>query len=78
MPGQFRHPVNEVANVVRKAAAAGINAVLLFGIAEKKNAFGDEAWLESAAVQEATRRIKSECPDVLVITDVCMCEYTAS
>ena len=78
MPGQWRYPVENVAEIARTASAAGVNALLLFGVADKKNAEGDEAWSDSAAVQEATRRIKIACPAVLIITDVCMCEYTAS
>jgi len=67
MPGQFQH---------RRWADAGLPAVLLFGIPETKNAVGSQAWNEDAAVQRLCRKIKAELPRVLVITDVCLCEYT--
>jgi porphobilinogen synthase len=55
----------------------GIRAVLLFGIPERKDPEGSEAWSDEAAVQTAVRDLKRECPGLIVITDVCLCEYTS-
>jgi len=76
MPGQFQHSVDTAMETVRRWADAGLPAVLLFGIPETKNAVGSQAWNEDAAVQRLCRKIKAELPRVLVITDVCLCEYT--
>ncbi len=76
MPGVFNLSVDEA---VREAAAArgdGINAVLLFGLPEHKDDIGSAAADANAPVQSAVRAIKRVVPDVLVITDVCLCEYT--
>jgi porphobilinogen synthase len=65
--------------LVREAAAAradGVGAVLLFGIPETKDARGSEAFAEDGIVQRAVRALKRELPDLIVITDVCLCEYT--
>ena len=77
MPGQYRHTVSSLLHEVEATAAAGVKAVLLFGIPATKDEEGSGAWAEQGIVQEATRAIKQEGLPVLVITDVCMCEYTA-
>ena len=61
---------------MREAADLGIPAVLLFGIPEQKDPVGSGAYAEDGIVQRAVRAIKKACPEMLVITDVCMCEYT--
>jgi len=76
MPGQFQLSTDTAMETVRRWAGKGIPAVLLFGIPDAKDAVGSEAWNESAAVQRLCRQIKSELPAMLVVTDVCLCEYT--
>ena len=77
MPGQCRLSVDEVVKEAKDAAGMGIPAVLLFGIPEDKDARGSEAYADDGIVQQATRAIKDTVPDLLVITDVCLCEYTS-
>ena len=76
MPGQFQFSADTAMETVRRWASKGIPAVLLFGIPQAKDAVGSEAWNDAAAVQRLCRQIKAELPKVLVITDVCLCEYT--
>src|SRR6476619_5086784 len=76
MPGVEQTSPDELVRDVERAATAGIGGVILFGIPETKDATGSEAWNDKGAVQEAVRRLKSELPQLVVITDVCMCEYT--
>ena len=76
MPGQYQHSVDTAMETVRRWADAGLPAVLLFGIGEKKDAEGSEAWDEKAAVQTLCRQIKDALPEMVIITDVCLCEYT--
>jgi len=76
MPGVFQLSVDELVKDAAAAAAAGVGGVLLFGIPEHKDATGTSAWDEHGPVQEAVRALKREVPDLVVITDVCMCEYT--
>jgi len=76
MPGQFQLSVDTAMETVRRWASKGVPAVLLFGIPDAKDAIGSEAWNDNAAVQRLSRQIKTDLPDVLVITDVCLCEYT--
>jgi porphobilinogen synthase len=77
MPGQCRLSVDEVMKEAKDAAGMGIPAVLLFGIPEDKDARGSEAYADDGIVQQATRAIKDTVPNLLVITDVCLCEYTS-
>jgi porphobilinogen synthase len=60
----------------REIAAAGVPAIILFGLPEHKDAIGSEAWSDSGSVQRAIGEIKEHVPELVVITDVCMCEYT--
>ncbi len=76
MPGQFQFSVDTALETVRRWADIGLRAVLLFGIPDKKDAVGSEAWNDSAAVQRLTGGIKAALPDMVVMTDVCLCEYT--
>jgi len=76
MPGQMRYSPDTVAAAASQIAALGIPAVLLFGIPEKKDAFGAQAHRRDGVVQRAVQEIKRACPDLVVITDVCLCEYT--
>ena len=79
MPGQFQFSVDTAMETVRRWADKGLPAVLLFGIPDddKKDATGSHAWAEAAAVQRLTREIKQALGELVVITDVCLCEYTA-
>ncbi|MEO7165958.1 MAG: porphobilinogen synthase [Spartobacteria bacterium] len=75
MPGVEQLAPNDVAAEAARAAAAGLQAVLLFGIPNEKDEHASGAFAENGVVQQAVRAIKAECPDLLVITDVCLCEY---
>ena len=75
MPGVFQLPLGEIVDEARQAQDAGLQAVLLFGIPEKKDEHASGAYAENGVVQKALRAIKEKCPDVVAITDVCLCEY---
>jgi porphobilinogen synthase len=77
MPGQFQLSVDYIAKEAQKAHELGIPAVLLFGIPAKKDEMATGAFAKDGIVQQAVKRIKNEVPDILVITDVCLCEYTS-
>jgi porphobilinogen synthase len=77
MPGQFQLSVDYIAKEAEKARELGIPAVLLFGIPAKKDEMATGAFAKDGIVQQAVQRIKNEVPDILVITDVCLCEYTS-
>src|SRR5262249_42872218 len=77
MPGVAQIPPNEVAAEAATAFASGLQAVILFGIPNEKDEQASGAYAENGVVQEAVRAIKAECPELLVITDVCLCEYTS-
>ena len=76
MPGVFQQSVDRVAFTAAAARDLGIPAVLLFGIPESKDASGTEAWSEDGVVQRAVAEIRRAAPDLVIITDVCLCEYT--
>ncbi len=76
MPGVQRLSVAAAVQEAREAAALGVSAVMLFGVPAEKDEQGSGAWDEQGVVQLATAAIKQAQPDVLVITDVCLCEYT--
>jgi len=76
MPGQFQWSVDTLTDECKQIADLGIPAILLFGIPGHKDAVGSEAYRESGIVQRAVSAIKHACPDLMVITDVCLCEYT--
>src|SRR5262249_1926838 len=75
MPAVFQLPVKEVADEARRAQDLGLQAILLFGIPENKDEQASGAYAENGVIQEALRAIKSKCPKLLAITDVCLCEY---
>jgi len=75
MPGVFQLSPDELLREANKAATAGVPAVLLFGIPEKKDAKASGAYASHGIVQQAVRLLKKELPNLLVITDVCLCEY---
>jgi porphobilinogen synthase len=76
MPGVEQTSVDELLADAREAAALGIPAVLLFGVPAEKDEDGSGAWAADGVVQRAVRALKRELPHLLVITDVCLCEYT--
>lgn len=76
MPGIFHFSPDTLLEEVGAAREDGVRAVILFGLPEQKDAQGSEAWADDAAVQTAVRQIKAAYDDVLVLTDVCLCEYT--
>ena len=76
MPGNFQLSVDELAGEVAELDALGVPAVLLFGIPETKDAAATSAYDDAGIVQQALRAVKKTTPDILVITDVCLCEYT--
>ena len=76
MPGVFQLSVDEAVKEAAAANADGVRSVLLFGLPEHKDEIGSTAYDPEAPVQSAVRAIKRALPDVLVVTDVCLCEYT--
>tara|TARA_B100001123_G_scaffold423992_4_gene534896 strand:+ start:38836 stop:39717 length:882 start_codon:yes stop_codon:yes gene_type:complete len=76
MPGVFRTSVDAAMEDIGEAVALGLGGVLLFGIPDQKDAEGSQAWHEQAAVQRTVAAIKKAHPDLTVVTDVCLCEYT--
>ncbi|MGB7971459.1 MAG: porphobilinogen synthase [Candidatus Deferrimicrobiaceae bacterium] len=76
MPGVFQLSVENLVKEVREVRGLGIPAILLFGIPAKKDPVGSDACSDDGIVQTAVRAIKDAVPDILVITDVCFCEYT--
>jgi porphobilinogen synthase len=76
MPGIFNLSVEHAVAEAKQAHALGVPAVLLFGIPSHKDAHGSQAYAREGIVQRAIREIKSALPDMLVIADVCLCEYT--
>ena len=75
MPGVFQLPMQEIVDEAQRARDAGLQAILLFGIPEKKDDQASEAYAENGVVQKALRAIKKKCPEIVAITDVCLCEY---
>jgi porphobilinogen synthase len=76
MPGVAQTSVDEMLRDAERAARAGVGGVILFGIPDVKDATGSSAWDECGPVQQGVRALKRELPDIVVMTDVCMCEYT--
>ena len=76
LPGQFNFSVDKAVEAAQMASDLGIPAVILFGIPEKKDAVGSEAWKESGVIQKAIRAIKKARPELVVMADACFCEYT--
>jgi porphobilinogen synthase len=76
MPGIMQWPLEHLGRELERIAKLGIPAVLLFGIPNEKDAVGSQAYAQQGIIQQAIRRIKAEVPEMLVITDVCLCEYT--
>ncbi len=77
MPGQMQWPLGALADQARLLAGLGIGGVLLFGIPAEKDELGSCAYDDNGVVQRAIREIKAAVPDLVVVTDVCLCEYTS-
>ncbi len=77
MPGIFRHPLATLPQEIAEITALGIPAVILFGIPDHKDEAGSGAYHQNGIVQQAVRAIKKAAPELVVITDVCLCEYTS-
>jgi len=76
MPGHFQLSVDNMVNYVKDAAEAGLPAVILFGIPDKKDPLATRAYAKDGTVQKAIQSIKNNVPEMTVITDVCLCQYT--
>ena len=77
MPGQYRMSIDRCDNVIKELLESGVKSVILFGIPGHKDESGSEAYHDHGIVQEAIRYIKKKYPEVYIIGDVCMCEYTS-
>jgi len=77
MPGIYNYSIDNLLKELAQVEALGIRAILVFGLPARKDEFGSEAYDEEGIVQQAVRAIKKEFPGLLVITDVCLCEYTS-
>ncbi len=79
MPGQYRHSLSSLEEAAGEAAELGLGGVILFGVlpAEQKDDLGHGAYDDEGVVQQAIRRLKRRYPELLVIADTCLCEYTA-
>ncbi len=77
MPGNFQQSIDNIVKDCEEAQGLGIPAVILFGIPEHKDEVGSEAYDEHGIVQNAIKAIKDRTPEIIVITDVCLCEYTS-
>jgi porphobilinogen synthase len=77
MPGVVQWPLEHLDREAERIAGLGIPAVLLFGIPSEKDEVGSQAYAEQGIIQQASRRFKAATPETLVITDVCLCEYTS-
>ena len=77
MPGQYRFSIEGAVKEVLDARSLGIKSVLLFGILARKDEMGSEAFNREGVIQRAVRKLKKEVEDVIVITDLCLCEYTS-
>jgi len=76
MPGHFQLSINNFLETAQEAFDLGIPAIILFGIPEKKDALGTMAYADNGIVQKAVKAAKDKLPDLVVITDVCLCQYT--
>ena len=77
MPGQYRYTVDRMDEAMEQTLDAGVSSVLLFGIPEKKDQVGSQAYAEDGIIQRTLRQAKEKYPELYLITDVCMCEYTS-
>lgn len=76
LPGQYQFSVDKIADEAKEIAELGIPAVLVFGLPEKKSALGEESFDDNGIAQQAIKAIKAATPDLIVISDICLCSYT--
>lgn len=76
MPGVFQYPLHELEEEMRIVQSLGIKAVILFGIPAEKDAVGTQAYHDHGIIQEATKFIKNNFPEIIVVADTCLCEFT--
>jgi porphobilinogen synthase len=76
MPGVFRISVDQLAREAKECLSLGVNSVILFGLPESKDAVGSGAHAKDGIIQRAIKELKNKAPDMMVVTDVCLCEYT--
>src|SRR5699024_5455939 len=77
MPGVFQLSLDYLANELKEIKDLGIQAVMLFGVPKSKDETGTGAYCDQGIVQQATRLVKKEIPEMLVVADTCLCEYTS-
>jgi len=77
LPGLARHSLETIEGEVEELVRLGITSVLLFGLPEEKDDEGSGAWIEGGVVQQALRALRPRFPELLLLTDVCLCEYTS-
>ncbi len=77
MPGHFQFSIDNLVKTAKQAYDLGIPAVMLFGVPDKKDELGTSAYAENGIVQKAARQLKNKIPELAVITDVCLCQYTS-
>ncbi|MGV8981117.1 porphobilinogen synthase [Clostridium sp.] len=77
MPGNYHYSVDRLYEIIDEVEKAGIRGILLFGLPDEKDEIGTSAWIDDGIVQRAVRKIKELNKDILVITDICMCQFTS-
>lgn len=77
LPGQYHYSPDQLGRMVERAHAHGVSRVILFGLPAHKDERGSSAWDENGVVQQGIRKIKALAPEMYIVTDVCMCEYTS-
>lgn len=77
MPGIYQYSIDRFDEELERVIAAGVKAILIFGIPAHKDEVGSEAYNDEGVTQRAIRHIKSKAPDILIIADICLCEYTS-
>ncbi len=77
LPGQYHYSPDQLGRMVERAHAHGVSRVILFGLPAHKDERGSSAWDENGVVQQGIRKIKAFVPEMYIVTDVCMCEYTS-
>ena len=76
LPGHFQYSPEILAQEIGQVIDSGVSAVILFGVPSKKDAIGSQAFSNDGVTQQAIKRLKDICPDLTIVTDVCLCEYT--
>ena len=78
MPGLYRYSLDTILDEIKEIVDLGIKSIIIFGVPEKKDEVGTSAWEENGIVQQAIRLIKKNYPELIVIADTCLCEYTST